>query len=356
MKKLLGLFLVVVMVFAMYTVYAVSDVSVEFDFEGFAGKEATQDSTTLEWMDYTAKSETPWTSANFVNNDTWLEPATRTDSVSGTAMRMVTKYGTTAYSSSNQFAFMIRPKGHSVSEAYPETWFSFDWMVEDLNADHEMRAYMLKTGSGNAQIRLFGIAATNGVLSTAAGATDITIVPGEWHTYEMCMSLTDGLLFYMDGQFLNKLPTVYLSEATWMFMHILKNDGSGKIKGTAMQFDNFKATSYISAHDKRLYGIKNDSFTEGADNSSITFTCTPYNITDTDKPYLMLLSIYDNQGRCVSYKPVSGTQPVFAPEMPVSVTVNSWGEGYTAKLHILTTWTNRTGFINKVITYTDVAE
>ena len=220
MKKVLAIFLIFVIAFPASIVFAASDVSVEFDFEGFAGKEATQDSTTFDWMDYEGKSETAWTSANLVNSDTWLEPATRTDGESGTAVRMITKDGTTAYSTSNQYPFMIRSKGHGVSETYPEVWFSFDWMVEDHNADHEMRAYLLKAGSASVQTKIFAIG-TDGKLLTAAGATDISIEVGEWHNYEMCMSMTEGLLFYMDGQFLNKLSTIYISEANWMFLQAL---------------------------------------------------------------------------------------------------------------------------------------
>lgn len=356
MKKILGILLIFAMLFSFSTAYAADEISVTFDFEGFAGGEPSQDSSTFDWMDYSGLSETPWTSANFVNNDTWLEPAERTDSEDGgTALRIVTKDATTAYVSGKQWAFMIRPKSNALSNAYPEIWIRFDWMVEDLNCEHAMKAYMQPYGGGQSQQYVFGIGA-NGILTTTAGATNVSVTPGEWHTYEMCMSLTDGLIFYMDGNYLNSTSQVYLLAHTWMFMQTLVNNGSGMFKGTAMQVDNYSVTSYSSAQDKRMYGIKEDTFTEGADNSSITFTGTPYNVTPTSKDYMMVLSVYDHEGRYVDYQVASGMQAMDTPEFPVSVTVNEWGEGYTAKLHILTSWTNRLGFIDKIYTYTDIAE
>lgn len=356
MKKIAAILLIFMMLFSFSSVYAADEKILTFDFEGFAGGEPTQDSTTFTWMNYTELSETPWTSANFVNNDTWFEPAERTDSEEGgTALRIVTNDGTTAYNTAKQYAFMIRPQSTGLSGAYPEIWFRFDWMVEDLNSMHSMNAYLQQYGGANAQQTIFGIG-TNGVLSTTAGSTGITIAPGEWHTYEMCMSLTEGLIFYMDGTYLNSTPTIYLTEATWMFMQVLANDGNGMFKGSAMQVDNYSVTYYPVAQDKKMYGIKEDTFTEGADNSSITFTGTPYNVTITPKNYMMVLSVYDNEGRYVDYQVASGMQALDTPEFPVSVTVNEWGEGYTAKLHILTSWTNRLGFIDKVFTYTDIAE
>ncbi len=356
MKKIVGIFLIFVMLMSFSTAYAANEIQVAFDFEGFAGEEPSQDSTTFSWMNYTDLGETPWTSANLINNDTWLEPAERTDLENGgTAMRMVTKDATTAYQSGKQWAFMIRPKSNALTNSYPEIWFRFEWMVEDLNCEHAMKAYVQPYGGAKAQQYIFGIG-TNGVLTTTAGATDITITPGTWHTYEMCMSLTDGLIFYLDGQYVNSTSQVYLSVETWMFMQTLLNNGSGMFKGAAMQFDNFTITSYSTAQDKRMYGIKEDTFTEGEDNSSITFTATPYNVTAIPKNYLMVLSVYDNEGRYVSYAVASGMQAMDTPEFPVNVTVDEWGEGYTAKLHILTSWVDRTGFLDTIYTYTDIEE
>ncbi len=346
MKKILAVILIVSMLITtipMASVYAASDVSVLFDFDGFAGGKRTQDASTLTWMGYNDISETPWVSTSLVNSDTWLEPATRTDSVAGTAMRMVTNNGTTRYNANNRYAFVNRPQSHSVSSTHPEIWYRFEWMVEDYNAEHSMRAYLQAQGGANTQMSIFSID-TKGKLSTTAGTTDIKISTGQWHTYEMCMSMTDGLLFYLDGELLNRTSTRYSVQSNWMFMQVLNSTTLNRFKGSAMQFDNFSVTSYRTSQNKRLYGIKNANFSEGDNYSDITFTGTPFNITDTEKDYLMVLNVYDAKGNYVAYHTVSGKQQANAAEIPVSVTVDQWGEGWSAKAYVQHSLTDRTLF------------
>lgn len=348
MRKLLSILLAVSMaitILPISTVYAVNNTDILYDFEGFAGRSSTQDSTTLTWMGYSEAQEDPWTSANFSKADTWLEPGTRTGSKSGTTMRMVTKDNTTSYNANNRYVFMSRPKQHVVSTTYPEVWFSFDWMVEDHNAEHSMRAYLQKAGGANEQQQLFTIG-TNGTLSTLAGSTSVTVAAGSWHTYEMCMSATDGVMFYLDGQLLNSTSAVYTTQANWMFMQTLQRNYRGRYKGSAMQIDDYRVTSYKTPQNKRLWGIKNGAFSESED--GITFSGIPFNRTNTSKPYFIVLNVYDEAGNYVAYNSTSGAQASGTAATPVTVTVSQWESGYTAKAYVQNSVTDRTLFSDEI--------
>lgn len=348
MRKILSILLVVsiaITILPISTVYAVSNTDILYDFEGFAGGTPTQDSTTLTWMGYDEAHEEPWTSANLNKSDTWLEPGVRTGSPSGTTMRIVTRDNTTSYNANNRYVFMSRPKQHVVSTTYPEVWFSFDWMVEDHNAEHSMRAYLQVSGGANEQKQLFTIG-TNGKLSTLAGSTDVTISTGSWHTYEMCMSSTEGVMFYLDGQLLNSVSTVYTTQANWMFMQTLNRNYRGRYKGSAMQIDDYRVTSYKTPQNKRLWGVTNEAFSESED--GITFSGIPFNRTGSPKSYFIVLNVYDEAGNYVTYNSASGTQASGTATSPVTVTVSQWGEDYTAKAYVQNSVTDRTLFCDEI--------
>ncbi len=354
MKKFLSVLLVMVMTVTLLPLQAAfaADVTIGFDFEAYQGSAPTQDPGSFTWVGYN-QWETAWQASRFTTTDTWLEPAARG---TGTALRLFTKDNTTAApaAANDRTVYMNRPRSAGPAGG-GELWVSFDWMIEDYNAIHKIAMYLyVKNGTTykNTYHDFFVIDMT-GALSALGTKVGMTIKPGEWHTYAVCMSKTNKqLLFYVDDALVHTVEKDHNgNQSTFLFLQEVQPNGVGKLKGSAMQLDNLKIFVPEQPADKRLCGVKNESFSVAQNGGSITFTGTPYNKTAADRPYLLVLNVYDETGHFVARNTLSGMQNVNAAEAPVSVTVDRWGEGWTAKAFVQNSWTDRTPFANKIFNY-----
>ena len=344
MKKLLAICLIVVMMLPVSVAYAAYDkYFMDFEYEDFKNAEPVQNGSDIDWIPFNTW-DAAWTLSNYANSGTYLEPAARG---TGTAMRMRTD-GSKAYSTSYNTVFILRPTDFPPASG-GQVWMKFDWMVEDHNASHEIRGYTYNVQGTFLQI------GTDGVLKAGGTSTGIDIPAKEWHTYEICFANGTRILYYLDGTLIHSETRTYNTTLRqFMFLEILQNDGTGMIKPTAMQIDNLQYTRPDVALDLREKGIKDESFSVAADGSSITFTATPYNMTASAESYIMILGVYDETGKYVKFNYLPDTVAAGdAGTTPKSVTVDTWGTGYTAKLHILKSWTDRTGFINNVLTFAE---
>ncbi len=352
MKKILALILIVVLSLSTLPAFATPLVK-SFNFEGFENDEPAQNTSAWTWIGLN-QWEFWYTDAKFVATDSWLEPVARTGDVTGTALRFHTKDGTTAYDAANANPMFYRGNGVPINT---ESKFSLDWMVEDHNAAHYIQM-SLKTVSGATGYFFPFRIETSGKLLTFGEDTGMTINPGEWHTYEMILSVTEGLFMYVDGAPVHVDPSFKCNNIDLTFFHQeLQNDGNGMFKGSAMQIDNLKyeMLSYSGAadplYDKKLSGLREAVFTEDAD--SISVSISAYNYGVSPLPYLAVLSVYDADGAYVGYG-VSAPGSMVAggqKNATISVSYPEWDTGYSAKLHVLNDWSNLTAFQNVIYTY-----
>ena len=212
MKKFLSVLLVMVMTITLLPLPAAfaADVTIGFDFEAYKGSSPTQDPGSFTWVGYN-KWETAWSATRFNTTDTWLEPAARG---TGTALRLFTKDNTVAApaAANDRTVFMCRPRNAGPG-ASGELWVSFDWMIEDYNAIHKIAMYL-----DNVYHDFFAISMT-GALSALGTSVGMTIKTGEWHTYAICMSKTNGqLLFYVDDVLVHLVDKVNnAGQSTFLF-------------------------------------------------------------------------------------------------------------------------------------------
>lgn len=348
MKKISAVLLILLISLWTPAAFA-ADVIITVDFDDFAGSDPTQDPSTFTWMGFNQWNPV-WTVTNFEQTDTWAEPSARGGETGGTAMRIFTNDATTDYNESTRGVLMNRPRAAALGTAYPEMWYHIDWMVEDHNADHYIVTYL-----DNVYNEIFSIDKT-GALSTLAGDTGIIIEAGTWHRYTMCMSKTDGLFFYLDGKLIGVMSQKSAG-GTWnaqnnlIFYQKLYNDGNGKFKGSAMQIDNFEQVVAETPKDKGLYGFSDEGFTADAEAGNISFSVNSYNFSDVSHPFMMVLSIYNEKGEYVGYSIAEDAIGTEAPITPSTVTFEQWEENWSAKVHILKSWSDRTGFVNKIYTY-----
>ncbi len=355
MKKILALILIVVLSLSTLPAFAVPLVK-SFDFEGFEDDEPAQDASGWTWT--TMNQYAYWrTDEKFVATDSWLEPVARTGDVTGTALRIYAKDGTTAYNKSNANPMVYRGNGIPIST---ETKFNLDWMVEDLNAAHYIQMQIKKVGASSHNYHVPFRIEKSGKLLTFGVDTGMTIAPGEWHNYEMILSTTEGVFMYVDGKPVYVDPNFTCVDIALTYFHQeLSNDGNGYFKGSAMQIDNlnYEMLSYSGAadplYDKKLFGLGEAVFTEGTD--SISATISAYNFGAAGLPYLAVLSVYDAEGASVGYG-VSAPGSVLAGNKKnetISVSCSRWGEGYSAELFILNDWSDLSAFQNVIYTYQD---
>lgn len=354
MKKILALLLVLVLSFSAIPAFATPLVK-SFNFEGFENDEPAQNTSAWTWITLN-QWEFWYTDAKFVATDSWLEPAARTGDVTGTALRYVTKDGTTAYNATNAHPMFYRGNGVPINT---ESKFSLDWMIEDLNAAHYIQMQLTTVSSGMGYFIPFRID-TNGKLFSFGVDTGVTIAPGEWHTYEMIISVTEGAFMYVDGAPVYVDANLKCNNIGNTYFHQeLYNDGNGMFKGSAMQIDNLKyeMLSYSGAadplYDKKLTGLGEATFTESAD--TISASISAYNYGTFPQPYLAILSVYDADGAYVGYGVSAPGSMVLGGDRNATISVSypEWGTGYSAKVHVLKDWSDLTAFQNVIYTYQD---
>ncbi len=357
MKKLLALILIVVLSLSTLPAFATPLVK-SYNFEGFENDEPAQDSNAWTWI--TLNQYEYWRTEDSQNqtklSDTWLEPATRTGDVTGTALRFYTKDGTTPYNASTAQPRLYRGNGVPINT---ESKFSLDWMVEDHNADHFIQMTLRTTAGATGTFVPFKID-LNGKLTSFGVDTGVTITPGEWHNYEMILSVTEGLFVYMDGKVIHTDPSLKCNniDLTFFFQN-LQNDGNGMFKGSAMQIDNleYEMLSYSGAadplYDKKLTGLGEATFTEG--DNTISASISAHNYGASGLPYLAVLSVYDADGAYVGYGVSAPGSFVAAGDKNATISVSypEWGTGYSAKAHVLRDWSNLTAFQDVIYTYQD---
>lgn len=350
MRKILALLLIVLLSLSAVPAYAAPLIK-SFTFEGFEADEPAQNTDGWTWIT-TNQWEYWYTDQKFKDTDSWLEPAARTGDVTGTALRFFTKDGTTPYNAADYNPLFYRGNGIPVNT---ESQFSVDWMIEDLNAGHYIQMQIKKVGDGAHGYHLPFKIDTTGRLLTFGVDTGITIVPGEWHNYEMILSKTEGLFMYLDDVPVHIDPSFKCADIGLSYFHQeLQNDGNGFFKGSAMQIDNLKYVMLYEGDplfDKRLFGISDATFTEETD--SISASVPVYNYDSLPVPYLAILSVYNAEGAYVGYN-VSENFVMSGASMDtasVSVSYPEWGAGYSAKLHILKSWNDRNALKNVIFTY-----